>query len=141
MKGQAFLIVLLLCFLTLVLVPGLALGQADYSTVEAKKMLFQQKCSGCHSLELATKEPRARARWEILMRNKQSLTRDKGAPAISDAEAAALVNYLADYLGPEIGRARQYRARLFLAGTFAFFALMAFIIYIGVKQRRREEKI
>ena|SRR3990172_7685727 len=132
---------LVLCLIALVLVPGLVRGQDDYATVEAKKMLFQQKCSACHNLDLATKEPRARARWEILMRNKQNMTRGKGALEISDREATALVDYLADYLGPEIGRQRQYRARLFFAGTFAFFALMAFIIYISVKQQRRKDKV
>ena len=102
---------------------------------EAGRQLLMQKCSACHGVDLAYKEVRPKAAWEVFIKGKQRLVKGKEGLELSDAHVALLVEYLADYVGPEIQARRSSRARLFLIGTGAFFLIMAITIYIGVRQR------
>ena len=116
------------------------IGALAQENVEAQKQLFNQKCSPCHSPDLVYKDARTRAGWEILLKNKQRLTQGKGEMEISDGQAAAIVDYFANYVSKEIMASRQRRTRLFFGATGLFFALMAFVIYLSVRQQRAKEK-
>lgn len=122
-------------FFTLVLVLGLATLASPAPREDEAHRLLVQKCSACHGADLVYKDVRPKAAWEIFIKGKQRLVKGREDLEISDGQAALLVEYLADYVGPEVQARRRSRARLFLVGAGAFFLIMAIVIYIGVRQR------
>lgn len=128
-------------FILLLALLGLATGRAlAQDNLDAQRQLFNQKCSPCHSPNLVYKDARTRAGWELLLKSKQRMTEGKGEMEISDSQAGAIVDYLTDYVNLEIKATRKSRTRLFFAATGVFFALMAFVIYLSVRQQRAKEQ-
>ncbi|MEE8449580.1 MAG: cytochrome c [Thermodesulfobacteriota bacterium] len=121
------------------LIVGLILGFTTLATPapvkEEARHLLVQKCSACHGVDRVYKEARPKAAWEIFIKAKQRLVQGRGDMEVSDAQAAVLVDYLTNYIGPEVQARRKSRARLFLIGVGGFLLILAIAIYIGVRQR------
>lgn len=121
------------------LIVGLILGFTTLATPapvkEEARHLLVQKCSACHGVDRVYKEARPKAAWEIFIKAKQRLVQGRGDMEVSDAQAALLVDYLANYIGPEVQARRKSQARLFLIGVGGFLLILAIAIYIGVRQR------
>lgn len=85
----------LTALLLLALLPAVCAAARDFDREKARQ-LFEAKCSQCHSLDRPLKKNKDRAGWE------RTVGRMKGyaGGAISEADAATIVEYLVRVRGP-----------------------------------------